>query len=32
MFEKRVMLMEAWADYCGKVQESATITAIRRSA
>jgi integrase len=32
MFEKRIMLMEAWADYCGMVQESATITAIRRSA
>lgn len=29
MFEKRIMLMEAWADYCAKTQETASVTPIR---
>lgn len=29
LIEKRVMLMQAWADYCGKVPEVASVTPIR---
>ena len=31
VFEKRIPLMQTWADYCGKVRDEATITPIRRS-
>lgn len=29
LIEKRVMLMQAWADYCAKVPEAASVTPIR---
>ena len=29
LIEKRIMLMQAWADYCGKVPEAASVTPIR---
>lgn len=29
LIEKRTMLMQAWADYCGKVPEAASVTPIR---
>jgi integrase len=29
LFEKRAKLMQAWADYCGRVQTDATVTPIR---
>jgi integrase len=29
LFEKRSRLMQAWADYCGRVQNDATVTPIR---
>lgn len=30
LFEKRARLMEAWATYCGRVAQAATVTPIRR--
>jgi integrase len=30
MFEKRIMLMQAWSDYCDRVQEMASVTPIRK--
>lgn len=32
LIEKRTLLMQAWADYCGKVPEAARITPIRGAA
>jgi integrase len=29
LIEKRIMLMQAWADYCSKVPEMASVTPIR---
>jgi integrase len=31
LYEKRARLMQAWADYCGRVQTDATVTPIRAS-
>lgn len=32
LIEKRTLLMQAWADYCGKVPEAASVTPIRGAA
>lgn len=32
LIEKRKVLMQVWADYCGKVQTSATVAPLRRDA
>lgn len=31
LFEKRAKLMQAWADYCGRVLEAGTVTPIRKN-
>lgn len=31
LFEKRAKLMQAWADYCGRVQQAATVTPIAKN-
>jgi len=31
VFDKRIPLMQTWADYCGKARDEATVTPIRRS-